>query len=123
MHQNAANGMLANTPLFVPAAVDTIGDASPVRAFSLKRELRRVVKDQHCVLVRRKAIKRRLKVPLQDVSFIDPLIGEKAICSFGVRPVLASHRYAFTYRIPDLRQQFPESPIKANIRKLAPSSV
>jgi hypothetical protein len=36
--------------------------------------------------------------------------------------LLASHRYAFTYRIPDLRQQFPESPIKANIRKLAPSS-
>src|SRR6516165_4749187 len=72
MHQNAANGMIANTPLFVPAAVDTIGDASPVRAFSLKRELRRVVKDQHCVLARRKAIMRRLKVPLQDVSLRRP---------------------------------------------------
>src|ERR1700676_4583043 len=97
MQQDAADGVSANATGLIPTAVDVVSDADAIGAFSLKREPRRVGQDQYNAIARREAIMRCLEMTLKDVSFVDALVGEKTIGCLGVRPVLASHGYAFAH--------------------------
>ena len=57
----------------------------------------------------------RLKMTGQNVRLADPVIGEKAIGSLGVGPILADQRNALPHGAPDLRQQFAEPLAKPRI--------
>src|SRR5579863_9779409 len=115
MHQNAANGVGADAPFFVPPAIDGVGDADLAWVLSLKRELCRVMKDQHRVFPRHEAVVRRLKMAREDGSFVDPPVGEKAIRSLGVRPILPSrtsaNSHAAASRSIQLLSRRPSLPI------------
>jgi hypothetical protein len=64
----------------------------------------------------------RLKMTGQNVRLADPVIGEKAIGSLGVGPILANQRNALPHGAPDLSQQFAESVAKPRVAKFAPGS-
>jgi hypothetical protein len=119
MQQDAADGVSANATSLIASAIDVVSDADAIRAFSLKREFRRVVEDQYSAVACCEAITRGLKMTRKDVSFIDTLVGEEAIGCLGIRPVLASHGYAFAYCVADLLEQSAKSPAQPNVRKLA----
>src|ERR1700758_309947 len=119
MHENASNRVSADATGLVSTTVDSVGDADGFGAFPLKRELRRVVQDKNGTLARGKPVGGCLKMASQNVSFVDPLIGEEAMGGLGVPPIRASHGYAFAHRIPDLFQQILEPPAQADIRELA----
>jgi hypothetical protein len=67
------------------------------------------------------AINVRLKMTGQNVRLANPLIGEKAIGSLGVGPILANQRDALPHGAPDLGQQLrnPEPLAKPRVAKLA----
>jgi hypothetical protein len=81
----------------------------------VKREFRRVVEHQYSAVARCEAITRGLEMTCKDVSFIDTLVGEKAIRCLGIRPVLASHGYACAYCVADLLEQSAKSPAQPNV--------
>src|SRR5271169_6505669 len=105
MHQDAANRMQSWTAGFVPLRDVFPRDANGLGPFSLKRELRRVMKNQNPAIARGKAVAGRLEMARQYVCFVHAAIREKAIRRLGVCPILARHGYALANRVTDLLKQ------------------
>jgi hypothetical protein len=122
MHQDAANRVRSQATRLVPSAVYVLGYADRFGVLSLVREFGRVMQDQNETIGGDDTITSRLKVTGQNVRLADPVIGEKAIGSLGVGPILANQRNALPHGAPDLSQQFAESVAKPRVAKFAPGS-
>jgi hypothetical protein len=86
-----------------------LDDSDRLGVFMSVGQLCRVMQDQNwCVLARPKPLPRGSKMPGQNVRFADPLIGEKAICRLGVRPIFGRPGSRRTYSTGELLQQMPK---------------
>src|SRR5215216_6782082 len=102
MHQNAANRVRSQATRLVPSAVYILGYADRLRSLSLVCEFGRVMQDQNESIGGSDTITGRLKMTGQNVRLADPVIGEKAIGSLRVGPILANQRNALPHGAPDL---------------------
>src|SRR6516162_10212079 len=123
MHQNAADRMSAHAAGFVASAVYTLRDADRLRCLPLEGELCRVVQHEDPTLGRPGTLACRLKVPRQDIGFVDALVGQEAVSRLGVGPVLTGKRYALPHRPSDLAQQLMQPPCQALVGKVAVSKL
>src|SRR3546814_1731642 len=53
----------------------------------------------------------------EDVGFAHSIVGEEAIGSLGISPILADQRNALPHGAPDLRQQFAQPLVQTLVRK------
>ena len=120
MHQDAANRVRSEAARLVPSAVYVLGYADRLGALSLVCEFGRVMQDQNETIGGFDTITGRLKMTGQNVCLADPVIGEKAIRSLGVGPILANQRNALPHGAPDLGQQLAEPLAKPRVAKFAP---
>jgi hypothetical protein len=70
-----------------------------------------------------RAITGRLKVTGENVRFVHPVIGEKAVSRLRIGPVLAHQRNALAHRASDLRHQFAQPLVQALVGKIAASKL
>jgi hypothetical protein len=64
-----------------------------------------------------------MEMARQNVRFIDPVIGEKAIRRLGVCPILANERNALPDVAPDPLKQHAKSLAKPRVAKFAPGGL
>jgi hypothetical protein len=100
--------------------VDALGDANELWPFALVGKLSRVMEHENKAICGRYAPARRLEMARQDVRFVDPVIGEKAIRRLGVCPILANERNALPDVAPDPLKQHAKSLAKPRVAKFAP---
>ncbi|MET4391787.1 hypothetical protein ABIB73_007579 [Bradyrhizobium sp. F1.4.3] len=135
MHQDPAKRVMAVAAFLVLAAVDVLRDFDKFGASTLIGKLRRVLQQQYRATGRFKACTRRVEVPAQNIAFVHPFIGKEPIGRFGVGPILARERNAFSdpashpdqklakpfakTRIPeDILANFPVDPMGGTARSV-----
>ena len=94
MHQDAADGVVQRAALLVLAHVRLIHDPHRSYIGAVKGEFRGVVQHQNQRAAAADSISRCLKVPAQNLLFVNARVGEKAVRRFGVSPVLTRPRNA-----------------------------
>jgi hypothetical protein len=90
MHQDAAHRVRSQAARLIPSTVYVLRDADRLGTLSLVCEFGRVMQDQNETIRGSDAITGRLKMTGQNVRLADPVIGEKAIGSRGVGPVVCT---------------------------------
>ena len=94
-------------------------NADRCRIIAVVVELGRVMQHQNRRVIAGQPFLSRLKVPLQNLCFIDLLIRKEAIGSLRVGPVLTCPRNARPYTARELLHQLSKSFVQPHIAKLA----
>ena len=116
MHQQAAHGVVAHTPLGVTSGVGLAKHSDGLGAVALPGELGRVVQHQHRrVAGGGNALARGTEMPGQNVGFADAFVAQEAVGRLDVGPVLADQRDALARRLGELPQQCAQPPAQAGV--------
>lgn len=105
MHEQAAHGVMAQPAALVAAAIDALSHPDQAGCLPLVGEFSRVLDQQNWAVARCKTRPRRREVSLENFSFLDATIREKAISRLRIRPILAGIGDALAHAVADLPDQ------------------
>ena len=109
MHQNSANGVVAQTPFLVASAVDAFGEPDLVGLAAQVGELGRVLQQQNGTVAGVIPRASGGEMPAQKIAFLHFRVRKKPVGGFGVRPILARKRDRAAHSVAQLLQQIGET--------------
>lgn len=115
MHQHAAHRVMAQSPALVAPAVDALGYPDLIGCLALIGELGRILDKQDRTVGRSKAAAGGTEVTAENFSFLNTIVGKKAVSCLRVRPILARIGNALAHAVADLTDHFAKSSSKPRI--------
>ena len=107
--------MMAQASLPVSATIDALGESNGLWTCPLVGELRCVLKQQNRAFTSIISHARRCKVALQNIAFLNPIIGKEAISRLGVGPILAGKRNRSAHPIAEPFEQISKPASQTSI--------
>jgi hypothetical protein len=117
MHQNSADGVVAQTPFLVASAIDAFGEPNVMGLAALVGELSRVLQQQNGAAAGIVPRASGGEMPAQDIAFLHFAVREKPVGGFGVRPILAREWNRTAHTVAKLPQQIGETASKPGVLK------